>query len=239
MVKVKILGLSASPIQNGNSDKLVQFALKACEELGDVETEFISTADKKIQVCDHCQWCIENRAPCKIRDDVHEVLASIERCDGLMLGSPTWLNTLSPFLVNIFSRARYQVFFTNKFRNRVVGLLTLGFLGFGMERALDTMRNIVSCFYMIPVGEGSALGSARAYGKRPTYLEHGVLDDEWGMFRAQAVATRVVEVSRMLKYAGEAAVGLNEDQKRPITGSKPKPADQKVFVDGVWRDKEE
>lgn len=238
MVKVKIIGISASPIQNGNSDKLVKSALKTAKELGDVETDFISTAGKDIKVCIHCQWCIEHRAPCKFKDDAHEFLARIEECDGLILGSPTWLNTLSPFFLNLFSRARYQVFFTNKFRNRPVGLLTLGFLGFGMERALDTMRNIVTSFYMIPVAEGSALGSTRAYGERPAYLEHGVLDDKWGMVQTKAVATRVVELSRMLKYAREANVGLNENQKLTPIGGKPKLADQKVFVDGVWRDKE-
>jgi multimeric flavodoxin WrbA len=239
MDTVRILGISATPIESGNCDNLVQYTLKAAEEMGDVETEFITTADKEIQACIHCQWCIENRAPCKFDDDVHPIFAGIENCDGLIIGSPTWVNTLSPFLLNVFSRARYQAFFTNKFRNRVAGLLTLGFLGFGMERALDTLRHVLSAFNMITVGEGSALGSTRAYGQRPAYLERGVLDDEWGLIQAKAVAVRVVEVSRMIKYAKEAGMGLPKEFERTVTGGKVREADLKVFMDGVWREKGE
>jgi len=237
MVKIKLLGLAATPIEEGNCENLVRYALEAAEELGDVETEFISTAGKDIQVCIHCQWCIENRAPCKFKDDVHLILDAIERCDGLILGSPTWINTLSPFLLNIFSRARYLVFFTNRLRNRVAGLLTLGFFGFGMERALDTMRQVVSCFSIIPVSEGSALCSTRAYGGRPAYLEQGVLDDKQGMSQTKLVATRVVEITRMMKYAKEAGIGIPDEVQRTVVGGKPAPEGQKIFVDGVWRDK--
>jgi len=238
MSAIKILGLSATPIQGGNCDKLVQAALQTAKDLGGVETEFVSTAGKEIMACTHCQWCIENRAPCKFDDDVHPILDSIEKCDGLILGSPTWANTLAPFALNVFSRCRYQAFFTNKFRNKVVGLLTLGFLGFGMERALDTLRHVTSAFNMLAVGEGSALGSTRAYGQRPEYLENGVLDDKWGMAQVRSVALRVVEVARMIRYAREAGVGLPEELLRTLTGGRVKAADQKVFVEGVWRDAE-
>ncbi|RJR27625.1 MAG: flavodoxin family protein [Desulfobacteraceae bacterium] len=239
MVPIKLLGVSATPIKDGNCDSLVKKALEFAEELGDVNTEFMSTAGKEIKVCIHCQWCIENRAPCRFKDDVHEILDGIERCDGLIIGSPAWINTLSPFVLNIFSRARYQVFFTNKFRNKVAGLLTLGFFGIGLEHALDVLRNVVSCFNIIPVAEASVLASTAAYGERPAYLEHGVLDDKRGMRQTKAVATRVVELTRMLKYARQAGVGLPERLQLTAIGAQVKQADQKVFVDGVWRDKED
>jgi len=237
-VKIRILGLSATPIMDGNCDKLVQCALKTAEELGGVETEFITTADKEIKVCKHCQWCIENRAPCKFKDDVHEILDRIERCDGLIIGSPTWINSLSPFLLNIFSRARYQVFFTNKFRNKVAGLLTLGFFGIGLERAIDIMRNVVIAFNIIPVAEATTLSSTAAYGERPAYMEKGVLGDEKGINNTKNVSTRVVELSRMIKYARLAEVGLPEHLQHTVVGGNVKKADQKIFVDGVWRDKQ-
>jgi multimeric flavodoxin WrbA len=238
MDNITILGLSATPIKDGNCDKLVKYALNAAAELGHVDTAFMSTAGKDIKACIHCQWCIENRAPCKFQDDVQEIFDEIEKCDGLIVGSPAWINTLSPFLLNIFSRARYLAFFTNKFRNRVAGMLTLGFLGFGLEHALDTMGNIISSFHMIPVANGSALASTRAYGQRPSYLKNGVLDDKWGLLQVKEVATRVVELTRMIKYAREAGVGLPEQLQRTVTGGKVVDADQKVFIDGVWRDKE-
>lgn len=237
MVKIRVLGLSGTPIKDGNCDKLVQHALKITEEFGDVETEFITTADKEIRTCIHCQWCIENRAPCRFDDDAHEIFDRMEKCDGLILGSPVWFNTLAPFLQNLMSRARYQAFFTNNFRNCVVGFLTLGFLGFGMEHSLDTMSYMFTGLNMIQAGKGSALGTTRAYGQRPAYLEHGVLDDKWGMIQTRAVATRVVEVTRMVKYAEENDIGIPKELRLTSTFGKVKERDKKVFVDNVWRDK--
>jgi multimeric flavodoxin WrbA len=237
MVKIKLLGLSATGIKDGNCDKLVREALQVAERIGDVETQFLTLADKKIMLCKHCQWCIENRAPCRYKDDAYIVFDEIQKCDGLIIGSPTWLNTLSPHLLNLFSRARYIVFFTHNFRNKVVGLLTLGFLGYGLERALDTMRNVVRIYHMIPVAEASAIASTRAFGQRPAYLERGVLDDTWGMRQVLTATARVVEVTRMIKYASQAGITVPDEYKFTVTGSRLRPAEEKVFIEGVWRSK--
>ena len=235
MISIKLLGIAATPIKEGNCENIVRYALEAAQELGDVDTEFISMAGKDVKACIHCQWCIENRAPCKFEDDVHSIFESIENCDGIIMGSPAWLNTLSPFLLNLFSRARYQVFFTNNFRNRVAGLLTVGFFGFGMEHAIDVMQNVVSCFNIISVADGSALCSTRVFDQRPAYLERGVLDHSQGLAQTKLVATRVVEVSRMMKYAREAGVGLPDELQRTVVGGKPLAKEKQVFRKGVWR----
>jgi len=236
MVKIRVLGISATPIYDGNCDKLVQYALKEAEKMGDVETEFITTANKEIATCTHCQWCIENMAPCKVQDDLQPIYESMRQADGIIFSSPAWLNTLAPFLLNLFSRARYQVFFTNEFRNKVAGLLTLGFLGFGMEHAIDTLRDLTSCFNMIPVANGSALSSTRAYGQRPAYLKNGVLDDKHGLETVKKAAIRVVEISRMIKFARDAGMDLPSEYQFTVTGGRVKIKEQRIFTDGVWRD---
>ena len=76
-IHVNILGISGTDIMDGNCDTLVKEALIGAEELGNavggVETEFVTLAGKEIERCQHCQWCIENRAPCKIQDDFYLV----------------------------------------------------------------------------------------------------------------------------------------------------------------------
>ena len=91
---VHILGISATPIKDGNCDTVVKEVLKSAKELeskelGGVTTEFITLADKEIAMCKHCQWCIENRAPCKIKDDAQMIYEKIAQCDGLIVGTPT------------------------------------------------------------------------------------------------------------------------------------------------------
>lgn len=237
MVKVKILGISGTPVKDGNCDKMVQESLKACTELGDVETEFITLADKEIAMCKHCQWCIENRSPCKIKDDLHPIMDKIEQSDGLILGGPTWDNTLSPPLLLLFSRVRYIVFFTHKFRNKPVGLLTLGYLGYGVDNAISVMKDVVWCMNMIPVSVARAIASGRAFGRRPDYLEHGVLDDTFGILQTRQAGYKVVEVARMIKYATENGIVLPDKYKFTVTGGRLRPTEEKVFVEGAWREK--
>ena len=241
-VDISILGISATPVKEGNCDRLIQVALKAAEqlsndEIGEVNTEFMALSERKIAMCTHCQWCIDNMQVCNVNDDANEVLEKIGDCDGLILGSPTWLNTLSPPLLNLFSRARYYAFFTNRFRNKIVGALTIGFFGFGLERALDVIKNVIWSFNMISVAEASALTSTRIFGQRPSHLEHGVSDDLRGMKEARLVGLRVVEVARMIKCASERGVVMPEDMQRTVTGGRVKPIDERMFVKGVWREK--
>lgn len=240
-IDIKILGISATQIEDGNCDKLVQVALKAAKELendetGKVDTEFISLSGKNIAMCKHCQWCIENIQSCNIMDDVHEVYKKMENCDGLILGSPTWVNTLSPTLQHLFSRGRYYAFFTNNFRNKIVGALTVGFFGFGTEHALDVIKHLVWAFNMISVAEASALCSTRALGQRPAYSKRGILDDSNGIRQVKIVGVRVAEMARMVKYATERGVVLPQDMQRTVTGGKVRPIEDRVFVEGVWRE---
>jgi hypothetical protein len=52
------------------------------------------------------------------------------------------------------------------------------------------------------------------------------------------VATKVVEITRMIKYATDAGVTLPEEYRTTFRGAHLKDKEKKVLVDGVWRDKE-
>jgi multimeric flavodoxin WrbA len=53
---MKILGISGSPRAKGNTDILVQEAMKAASEMG-AEQEFIAISGKKIKPCYACGTC--------------------------------------------------------------------------------------------------------------------------------------------------------------------------------------
>jgi hypothetical protein len=73
-------------------------------------------------------------------------------------------------------------------------------------------------------------------GERPSYLEHGVLDDKRGMVMANQVGVRVVEITRMIKYATQQGVTLPDDYKTTVFGGHWEKKRKKVYVDGVWRE---
>ena len=241
-VAVKILGISATPVKGGNCDILVKEALQAANEVGkvigdEVQIEFVTLADKKITMCRHCQWCIEHRQPCKIKDDAIWIWEKVIESDGLILGAPTWSFNVCPLVTILASRMRYWGFFTRQLHNKVVGCITLGFFGWGLEQALDQMENMTKPV-MLPVARGWAITSTAAFGQRPEYLEHGVLDDKAGIHRARLVGIRVVEVARMIKYATTAGITLPNEYALTVTGGRWDDTREKEWVRGVWRDKD-
>lgn len=237
-VDVRLLGVSGSPIQGGNCDVMVQEALRIAAEVPGVETEFVTLSNKQIALCRHCQWCIENRSPCKIDDDAHFVFDRMIKSDGMILGAPVWNVSAAPLFATLISRWRYHQFFTYNFRNKVSGLLTVGFLGMGMERALEDLE-VVGRGAGFVVARGWAVASTAAYGKRPAYLEGGVLDDKAGMSRVRNVSLKTVEITRMVKYATDAGVTLPEDWITTFRGKRLKDKEKMVFVDGVWRERDQ
>jgi len=207
IVKVKILGISGTPIKDGNCDKLVQTALKAAAGIPGVETEFITLADKKIAECTHCQWCVKNKARCKIKDDVHAVHDKMFAADGIIMGGPTYCQVLSTQLQNVFFRGREEIFFGHRCTGKIGGALTLGWFGVGMEFALKVIEQMMMSWQIIPVARGSAIVSTFWKGEHVRYQEGGVLAHPAGVFGAMGVGTTVAKYAQMMKYAKDAGVG--------------------------------
>jgi multimeric flavodoxin WrbA len=234
-IKIKVLGLSATVIKDGNCDTMVKSALESARELGGVQTEFITLADKKIEMCQHCQYCIKNRCKCKIEDDAGMVLEAMGNADGIIFGAPTWNRNVIPLLGNLFSRVRYMGFFDPLiFRNKVAGYCTIGFLGFGMENALHIMEEYTYGLGMIPAARSTASSSTVVRGERAGYLENGVLDDERGMLYVKIVGLRVVELAKMVKLASMSGA-IPGTPYNISTGARIGER-ERVFKDGVWRD---
>lgn len=214
-VPIKIVGISATGIKDGNCDQVMVEALKAAASYEGVTTEMITLADKEFMTCDHCQWCIENMTSCKYEDDGNWILDKMAEADGLIWGSPVWSHTIPPFLPALLSRARYQCFFTGDLRDKVLGTYVVSWFGVGEEFALMTLEALGHNHLMIPVFRGWAKVSKAAFGERPDYMENGALDDASGMIRIKTMAKRVVEVTRKMKFAE--MEGVDFPEHRSIT----------------------
>jgi len=219
MSQIKVLGISGTPVKDGNCDAMVKVSLEAAEELEGVETEFITMADKEVTYCKHCQYCVENKEYCKIKDDAQYIWERISNADALIVGAPTWLRTVSVPIMNLFSRCRYMIFYSHEWRNMAAGILTVGWFGTGMDLALHSMDVMVRRFGMLPIAHGSAVSSAMAQGQRATYMERGVIDDKRGMMLVRNVGWRVTEIARMIKFAEEQGVGVPPEYQVTATGA--------------------
>ena len=83
---MKVLGISCSPRRGGNTEILVQEALKGAKEEGAV-VELLSLSGKDIKPCDGCRGC-ETTGLCKIKDDMQEIYGELLNADGIIIGTP-------------------------------------------------------------------------------------------------------------------------------------------------------
>ena len=87
---MKVLGLSASCRSWGNTDLLVRHALRGAVGEG-AEARFLRLADLELQPCTGCMACVFKERDCVVEDGLHRLLNDLRWCDGLVLGSPTYV----------------------------------------------------------------------------------------------------------------------------------------------------
>ncbi len=87
-----VLGVSGSPRRDGNTDLLVQEALRLLGERTGARTDFVRVADQRVEPCRGCRGCM-TLGHCAIQGDGFEALmARFFAADLFVLGAPVyWL----------------------------------------------------------------------------------------------------------------------------------------------------
>ncbi|ELC8442545.1 flavodoxin family protein [Clostridium perfringens] len=67
------------------------------------ETELISLSDYKIEFCKGCEVCIL-KGECFLKDESKVIMEKIIECDGLVIGTPVYLNNMSGILKSFIDR---------------------------------------------------------------------------------------------------------------------------------------
>ncbi len=100
---MKILGIHGSPrtIQS-TTRKLADFVLKGAAEAG-AETEMIDLADYQVTPCTACDACSLNGI-CVHDDDVPSILIRMQEADGIIFGSPVYIDNISGQMKVFFDR---------------------------------------------------------------------------------------------------------------------------------------
>ncbi|MEM3596789.1 MAG: flavodoxin family protein [Candidatus Bathyarchaeia archaeon] len=209
-MKIKILGVSGSP-RKGNTEILVQEALRAAEEIDDVKTEFETLRGKKISPCLACYHCVRNKTYCIIKDDMQDLFPKIAEADGLILGTPVYFHTVSAQLKAFMDRTTWLVkakFFPEMpisvdFSRKVGGAIAVGFDRHGgVEHALAAIIHYFLSLDMIVVSGFTPTsyigGAAWTMGESSLKLD-AVKSDSLGIEASRQVGKRVAETARIIK----------------------------------------
>lgn len=158
-----ILGISGSP-RHANTERLVKEALKAAEELGQVQTKLVSLADYDLRPCEDCGLCMGHIKGatedeiCYKHKDADPIIKEMLKADGLIIGSPvyTWnvsarlkclLEKCAPLCPFPFTEISYRL------RNKTLGAIAVaGGIWEAQELVVQTIWRWGLSLGMIVVG---------------------------------------------------------------------------------------
>lgn len=151
----KVLMLSSSPRQGGNSDVLCDEFMKGALESGN-EVEKIFLKDKRINYCTGCSVCSMYGKPCPQKDDAAEVVEKMIAADVIVMATPVYFYTMCAQMKTLIDRccARYLEIKDKEFYFIVAAAESEIRM---MERTIDGFRGFLDCLEG-PVEKGVIYG---------------------------------------------------------------------------------
>ncbi len=101
---MKVLGVMGSPRIRGNTDLLLDEALKGAQSAG-AETEKINVDRLKITACKEIYHCLED-GTCPLKDDMTGLYDKILAADAIIIATPIFFYTVSAQLMAFISRCQ-------------------------------------------------------------------------------------------------------------------------------------
>jgi multimeric flavodoxin WrbA len=153
---MKVLGINASPRGNASrTKKLVEAVLRGAEEAG-AETEFVDICTLDIAFCTGCLTCCAV-GECTQDDDFGMLFDAIMEADGIVLGSPVYIDGVTAQLKQVFDRMADAIHCQRLYGKYGCAVSTTG--GSGDQEVIDFMNRILTKLGAVTIGGvGVALG---------------------------------------------------------------------------------
>jgi multimeric flavodoxin WrbA len=120
---MKVIGISASPRANGNTEILLQAALQPFREKAWTVTTFLAS-DKIVAPCTGCEVCVQT-GKCVIEDDMGVLYDEQATCHALIIASPVYYRNVTAQLKAVFDRS-FAVRDKRPLANKVGGAIAVG-----------------------------------------------------------------------------------------------------------------
>jgi multimeric flavodoxin WrbA len=180
---MKILGINGSPRgKNSRTLKLVDAVLDGARQRG-AETELVDIGTLDIQYCLGCQVCYAE-GECVQEDDLSELWEKMMRADGIVLGSPVYINGVTAQLKTVIDRLADAVHCQMLVGKYGCAVTTAG--SSGISEVLGYMNYILNALGAVSVGEAGV-----AVGRDPAALDAAITDARnLGQTLADAIQTK-------------------------------------------------
>jgi multimeric flavodoxin WrbA len=105
---MRVLGISGSPREGGNTEILIKLGLEVlCQE--GIQTDFVSLAERPVQPCLACGACFRSEEACCFQEDpaFDEILEKFQAAQGFLIGSPVYFGSATPQIMSLLDRVGY------------------------------------------------------------------------------------------------------------------------------------
>jgi multimeric flavodoxin WrbA len=184
---LKVLGITCSAREGGNTEILVREALAGAKEAG-ADVELLQISEMKIAPCDGCTTCHQS-GECRIKDDMQKIYKKILVADGIILGSPVYFWSVSGQAKTLMDRTYALRYPHHKLKNKVGGAIAVTGRR-GSISALSVINNFFLGHDMLATGLGIA-----GYGTK----KGEVKKDGHAMKSARSLGTQVTELIKRTK----------------------------------------
>jgi multimeric flavodoxin WrbA len=152
-LQMKVVAFNGSARKGGNTAILLKTVLRELEKEG-IETELVEMSGAKIHGCLACRECSKNKdGRCGQRGDMGNVyIEKIEKADGVLLGSPTYVADVSPEIKALIDRACMVAKANNGMFRRKVGAAVVAVRRAGAIHAFDSLNHFFLISEMIVPG---------------------------------------------------------------------------------------
>jgi multimeric flavodoxin WrbA len=120
---MNVLGISGTPRKDGNSDILLEYALKPFSENGWEVTHF-RLREMTVSPCRACEEC-KSWKECVISDDMGQIYEAFRWCDALILSTPVYSRNVSSQLMAVLDRS-YGTSQRRPLEGKVGGAIAVG-----------------------------------------------------------------------------------------------------------------
>jgi multimeric flavodoxin WrbA len=150
---MKVVAFNGSARKGGNTAILLGYVLRELEKEG-IETELVEMSGAKIHGCLACRECSKNKDHrCAQRNDMGNVyIEKMEKADGVLLGSPTYVSDVSPEMKALMDRACLVSKANGGMFKRKVGAGVVAVRRAGAEHAFDSLNHFFLISEMIVPG---------------------------------------------------------------------------------------
>lgn len=226
---IKVVGISASHRKDSNNELFVKAALEASKITPNVETEFVSLAQKNIKPCNNCRGCIK-LGRCVVKDDWDECFKALYDPipNGVIFSAPVYFYNLNSqsraFMERTTSLLKADFFkeakqYAPDWSRTAAGAMAIGLdRNGGQEHAMSAIIHWFLTNKFVTVGCGH-IGYIGAPGwLMGEYQNDSILKDEQvGLYAAKELGMRVATTGYLLKYGQEALKDIIPPELNPDT----------------------